>query len=64
MTHTFHQLWIHLAKRRYYRIRVQTDLLGTTAIVRNWGSLDEPTDGLRIDAVGIDEVVDIVTSVN
>lgn len=43
------KLWVHSAKRRYYRASVYKDLLGHWVMVRDWGSLDSKLGGTKID---------------
>jgi predicted DNA-binding WGR domain protein len=43
------QLWVHSAKRRYYRASVHQDLLGHWVMVRDWGSLDTKLGGTKTE---------------
>ena len=40
-------LWVNPAKKRYYRLRVETDLLGDLTLVRTWGSLVTNLAGMQ-----------------
>jgi hypothetical protein len=43
------KLWVHPAKRRYYRASVYRDLLGHWVMVRDWGSLDTKLGGTKTE---------------
>lgn len=41
------RFWRHPTKRRYYRVRLETDLFGHWILRRVWGSLDSRRGAMR-----------------
>lgn len=58
-----HTLWINEDKRRYYRIRVQTDLFGCSAVIRTWGSLQSDRSGMQINPIEKDKTEKLLKSI-
>lgn len=56
-------LWINVEKRRYYRIRVQTDLFGCPSVIRTWGSLQYDRSGMQIDHIDKDAVGELLATI-
>ena len=46
-----HYLWVNTAAQRYYRLRVQRDLLGDLSMIRTWGSTRHAKGGMKADCV-------------
>ncbi|MEW8505062.1 MAG: WGR domain-containing protein [Candidatus Thiodiazotropha sp.] len=45
------RVWIHQAKRRYYRAHLQPDMFGAWTLTRSWGSLDTSHGQVRRELV-------------
>ena len=63
MTEHKNTLWINEEKRRYYRIRVHTDLFGRPSVIRTWGSLQSDRSGMQINHVEKDALRNLLKAI-